>query len=239
VSGYQCGVLGEGSQGSADAAGVIGISDYSTGVAGATSHGGTGTTGQNLTSGTTGLLGASGTGVAGDATNPAHYGGYFTHQASNGVALRAVGLAQVNTLQILGADLAESFPVEGKKAEPGTVLVLGDGTNGELRVADEPYSRRVAGVVSGAHGLNAGVVLEGKDFAASGQAPVALSGRVWVKCDATKTAIRVGDLLTTADRRGHAMVATDRERAYGAILGKAMTSLEAGTGMVLVLVSLQ
>jgi hypothetical protein len=35
------------------------------------------------------------------------------------------------------------------------------------------------------------------------------------------------------------MVATDRERSGGAILGKAMTALETGTGMVLVLVSLQ
>jgi hypothetical protein len=35
------------------------------------------------------------------------------------------------------------------------------------------------------------------------------------------------------------MAAIDATRAAGAILGKAMTSLEAGTGMVLVLVSLQ
>ena len=36
-----------------------------------------------------------------------------------------------------------------------------------------------------------------------------------------------------------AMKAADPERAHGAILGKAMSSLEAGTGLVLVLVSLQ
>jgi hypothetical protein len=35
------------------------------------------------------------------------------------------------------------------------------------------------------------------------------------------------------------MAAVDPARSSGAILGKAMTSLEAGTGMVLVLVSLQ
>jgi hypothetical protein len=243
ISGPQCGVYGQGSRGSGqfggDAAGVIGVSDYSTGVSGQTSNGGTGTTGQNLTSGTTGLLGASGAGVAGSATNPAHYGGHFSHTAPNGVALRAVGLAQVNTLQILGADLAESFPIAESKAEPGTVLEMAEGTDGELRIARQPYSRKVAGVVSGANGLDAGVVLKGARFEDPGHAAVALSGRVWVRCDATRTPIRVGDLLTTSERRGHAMVATDRDRAYGAILGKAMTSLETGTGLVLVLVSLQ
>jgi hypothetical protein len=198
-----------------------------------------GVKGINDAIGTEGWLGAPGAGVQGRATSTSHVGGYFFHGSPSGVALRAVGLAQVNTLQLLGADLAESFPVEGGDAEPGTVLVLGGGEDGELRVASEPYSTRVAGVVSGANGLDAGVVLSGESFDAEGQAPVALSGRVWVKCDATRAPIRVGDLLTTAERPGHAMAATDRERAYGAILGKAMTSLGSGTGLVLVLVSLQ
>ena len=35
------------------------------------------------------------------------------------------------------------------------------------------------------------------------------------------------------------MKATDHDRAQGAIIGKAMSSLEEGTGMVLVLVTLQ
>jgi hypothetical protein len=35
------------------------------------------------------------------------------------------------------------------------------------------------------------------------------------------------------------MKATDRDRAFGATIGKAMTSLEEGRGLVLVLVSLQ
>jgi hypothetical protein len=244
ASGYQCGVYGVGLRGTNafgtyDPIGVIGASQYGTGVAGITTTLGSGVTGQNNTSGTIGYVGGAVAAIQGNAISASGYGGYFANSASGGVALRAAGLAQVATLQILGADLAESFPVEGGKAEPGTVLMLGDGTDGELRVANEPYSRRVAGVVSGANGLDAGVVLKGKSFEASGQAAVALSGRVWVKCDATHAPIRVGDLLTTADRTGHAMVATDRERAYGAILGKAMTALEAGRGLVLVLVSLQ
>jgi hypothetical protein len=35
------------------------------------------------------------------------------------------------------------------------------------------------------------------------------------------------------------MKVTDRDRAVGAVIGKAMTALQDGTGLVLVLVSLQ
>lgn len=243
VGGYQAGVYGVGVRGtgpfgSADPAGVIGAADFGTGVAGITTNAGNGVTGQNNTTNTIGYLGGPAIGVAGRVANAAHFGGYFENTAG-GVALKALGLTQVKTLQILGADLAESFPVEGGRAEPGTVLMLGEGTEGELRIANEPYCRKVAGVVSGANGLDAGVVLKGASFESDGQAPVALSGRVWVKCDATRGAIQAGDLLTTADRAGYAMVASDRGRAYGAILGKAMTALPSGRGLVLVLVSLQ
>jgi hypothetical protein len=68
---------------------------------------------------------------------------------------------------------------------------------------------------------------------------VALSGRVYVRADASTDAIRPGDLLTTSSLRGHAMKATDHARAQGAVIGKAMSSLDRGTGLVLVLVALQ
>ncbi len=45
--------------------------------------------------------------------------------------------------------------------------------------------------------------------------------------------------LTTSSTPGRAMKVTDHVRAQGAILGKAMTGLSAGQGMVLVLVTLQ
>jgi hypothetical protein len=70
--------------------------------------------------------------------------------------------------------------------------------------------------------------------------PIALTGRVWVKCDASQHAIDAGDLLTTSDVPGHAMKVTDHARGHGAIIGKAMTPLATGErGLVLVLVSLQ
>ena len=175
-------------------------------------------------------------GVKGTTGNGGAYGGWFEN-TGGGVALYTNGEAQVGVLTILGgADLAERFET-AEHAEPGTVLAIDPDSPGRLRVADGAYSHTVAGVVSGANSLSAGVVL-GDNDAKSGQ-PVALSGRVWVRCDASASPIRPGDLLTTADRAGFAMKAADRERAPGAILGKAMSSLETGTGLVLVLVSLQ
>ena len=75
---------------------------------------------------------------------------------------------------------------------------------------------------------------------AAGEHPVALSGRVYVRADASNGSIHPGDLLTTSSVRGHAMKVEDHPRAQGAIIGKAMTALKTGeTGLVLVLVSLQ
>ncbi len=177
-------------------------------------------------------------GVVGIATQPSGWGGYFFNTAPGGASLRVDGIAQVRTLQILGgADLAERFECV-PAAEPGTVMAIDAAAPGRLEVCREAYCARVAGVVSGANALGAGVTLGDQPDPAR-TVPLALSGRVWVKCDASAAPIRAGDLLTTSPRAGHAMRALDRDRAGGAILGKAMSTLEAGTGLVLVLVSLQ
>jgi hypothetical protein len=94
-------------------------------------------------------------------------------------------------------------------------------------------------VISGAGGVQPGMIMGQEGSVADGEHPVALTGRVYVRCDASAEPIRPGDLLTTSDVPGHAMRAADRERAAGAILGKAMSALDQGRGLVLVLVSLQ
>lgn len=197
-----------------------------------------GVSGDCTSAGTYGVLGTPNEGLYASSPNATKPAARLACP-SNGIALDAgAGLVKVKTLQILGgADVAERFDVDGSP-EPGTVLVIDGSTAGRLRTSDEAYSHRVAGVVSGANRLDAGVVLS-EDGRTEGTAAVALTGRVWVKCDASDAPIAVGDLLTTAPRAGHAMKAADRERAMGAVLGKAMTSLDSGTGMVLVLVSLQ
>jgi hypothetical protein len=216
--------------------GVYGSSSDDKGVWG-TSSNNWGVAGNCLNAGTYGILGTPNEGVFGLTPNTTTPAGRF-NAPTGGVAIEANGLARVKTLQILGgADLAERFEVEGAP-EPGTVLGIDESRAGALRVCVEPYSRRVAGVVSGANDLAAGIKL-GQGEAGHDDVAVALTGRVWVKCDAGEGAIHAGDLLTTASRAGYAMRARDRGRAQGAILGKAMTSLETGTGLVLVLVSLQ
>lgn len=155
-----------------------------------------------------------------------------------GLALNVVGTARVQVLEITGADVAERFP-SSEEAKPGMVMEIDPNNAGKLRVARGAYNRRVAGVVSGAGDIPMGAVLGNLTDGDNGPA-IALSGRVWVMCDATERAVGIGDLLTTADEPGHAMVARDHDRANGAIIGKAMTSLATGEkGLVLVLVNLQ
>jgi len=67
--------------------------------------------------------------------------------------------------------------------------------------------------------------------------PVALVGLVPVKVSAENGAIKPGDLLTTSSLLGYAMKATDPK--IGTVLGKAMQSLEKGTGVINVLVTLR
>ncbi|GID94121.1 hypothetical protein Adi01nite_35330 [Amorphoplanes digitatis] len=135
-----------------------------------------------------------------------------------------------------GADLAEEFDVVGDvPADPGTVVVLVGGDN--VQVSDRPYDRRVAGVVSGAGDLRPGLILDRRS--GPGRRPLALSGKVWCKVDADQGAVEVGDLLTTSPTPGHAMRATDRERSFGAVIGKALGPLDSGLGLIRVLVALQ
>ncbi|MCH8149468.1 MAG: hypothetical protein IH987_16045, partial [Planctomycetes bacterium] len=149
----------------------------------------------------------------------------------------ASGTTSVEVLQITGPDLAEKFPFTGE-AKPGMVVQIDSDNPGGLRVATGAYNRMVAGIVSNAGGLSAGAIL-GNLPGSEDQPPIALSGRVWTLCDASLGVIKPGDLLTTCDTPGHAMKVTNHTRAQGAIIGKAMTSLAEGKGLVLVLVSLQ
>ncbi len=181
---------------------------------------------------------AQGHGVAGITTDAAGAGGYFRNDGG-GTALIADGHAIVTTLDIIdGGDLAERFDVGGN-IEPGMVVVIDPDRPGALTRSSKTYDRKVAGIVSGANGLKAGIALAPGNSALVGGASVALSGKVWCWCDASNGPIEPGDMLTTSSAPGHAMKATDLTAAQGAIIGKAMTALPEGRGLVLVLVNLQ
>ncbi len=145
----------------------------------------------------------------------------------------------MSVLQITGgSDLAENFEMVDEQMKPGTIVAIDPRNAGKLVLARGAYNRRVAGVISGANNLSAGMLLPDLENAKNSM-PVALSGRVWVYADATKNPIKPGDLLTTSDTPGYAMKVTNHKKANGAIIGKAMTELKSGKGLVLVLVSLQ
>jgi len=149
------------------------------------------------------------------------------------------GITRTHSIIITGgSDLAEPFRMDHDKIPQGAVVVIDEEHPGQLKMSTAAYDTHVAGVVSGANGINPGIALH-QAGALDGDQNVALSGRVYVLADATRGAIHPGDLLTTSDTPGHAMKAGDRARAPGAVLGKAMTGLSTGQGMVLVLVTLQ
>jgi len=137
-------------------------------------------------------------------------------------------------IKLTGADCAEEVETAGDVA-PGTVLSIDE--HGSFKVSDVAYDRLVAGVVSGAGGLQPGLVL-GHDGRRSGRSRLALTGRVECLVDGTVHSVAVGDLLTTADRPGHAMKAVDRDRAAGAVIGKSLGATD-GVGLVPMLVTLQ
>jgi hypothetical protein len=137
-----------------------------------------------------------------------------------------------------GADLAEPFEMSHKEIPQGAVVVIDEENPGQLKMSAEAYDTHVAGIVSGAGGINPGIQLKQQGALDGGQ-NVALTGRVYALADATSAPIKPGDLLTTSTMPGHCMKAGDRGRAQGAILGKAMTGLKEGQGKVLVLVTLQ
>jgi hypothetical protein len=156
--------------------------------------------------------------------------------------LLSVGNNGITTVKVLtitgGADVAEPFEIAETLIPKGAVVVIDEEQPGRLKIATTPYDTHVAGIISGANGINPGLALHQSGALDEGQ-NVALSGRVYVLADASTSPIRPGDLLTTSSIPGRAMRASDHARAQGAIIGKAMTRLEHGQGMVLVLVSLE
>ena len=158
-----------------------------------------------------------------------------------GEKLHVVGTVKCSVLKLTGgSDIAEPFDVKKTDVvKAGMVLVIDPENPGKLQISEKAYDRSVAGIISGAGGIEPGVLMGQSNSVADGEYPVAMTGRVYCWADATNGPIQPGDLLTTSDSPGHAMKVTDYTKAQGAVIGKAMSSLKEGQGLVLVLVSLQ
>jgi len=139
---------------------------------------------------------------------------------------------------ILGnADCAEDFTISGAaKIEPGTVMVLDD--RGGLRESFTPYDKRVAGVISGAGSFKPALILDRRESEMN-RAPLALLGKVFCKVDASYGKVEIGDLLTTSPTLGHAMRVSEPGKAFGSVIGKALSPLSSGQALVPILVALQ
>lgn len=137
-------------------------------------------------------------------------------------------------IRLMGADLAEEF-TSATAVEAGSVLIA-TGPDA-VAVSETAHDRRVIGVASGAGDLKPALRLGTRP--GEERVPVAIVGRVYCKADASRGPIRAGDLLTTSDIPGHAMKAADPERAFGAVIGKALAPLASGRDMIPILVALQ
>jgi len=248
------GVLGTSKTGT----GVVGQSDSGTGVSGQSKQG-EGVVGSGWVNGIhgvsvsqtnadNGVLGESkggGKGVSGISN-----GGIGVYGKGGGLAAQFDGTVSVNgdinananvnvtgDVILTGSDCAEVFEASST-LEPGTVVVIND--DGSLSPCSAAYDSRVAGVISGAGSYRPALILGGRGQERVGPtASLALSGRVYCKVDAQLGSICVGSLLTTSPTPGHAMKATDKDRVFGTVIGKALTGLDSGRGLVPILVALQ
>ena len=153
------------------------------------------------------------------------------------------------------ADFAEMFPVStgAVSVEPGDVVTLDPSNPRSVIRAVAPRSTLVVGIYSTNPGFVGSerswesdeVGLDGEpvpykraDMAVMyDEVPVAIIGIVPCKVTAESGSIGIGDLLVTSSRPGHAM--RDADPRIGTVLGKALEPLASGTGVIMVLVTLQ
>lgn len=119
-----------------------------------------------------------------------------------------------------GSDIAEPYDVlatDCVSPVAGMVVSIDAVQLGKMRVSNGAYDRTVAGIISGANGVNPGLTLTQQGSVADGAMPVANVGRVWCLCDADANApIVAGDLLTTSESVGHAMKVGNADYKPGA-----------------------
>jgi hypothetical protein len=166
----------------------------------------------------------------------------------------AEGNVYARSFRPSAADFATLTPV-AEPVEAGDVLVIDPETPGQMSLARQASDPRAFGIVAADPGLvlgsgqpdDSGTERPGAETEPYGaqpsrtstvsEVPVAHSGVTFCKADAGYGSIQPGDLLTTSPTPGHAM--RSDEPVPGTIIGKALESLDAGTGSIRVLVTLR
>ncbi len=150
-------------------------------------------------------------------------------------ALEVNGRTKTKVLEITGgSDIGENMnSIEA--LQPGDVVVIDENNPGNVIRTTQKHNKKVAGVISGANGVNPGISLSQTDVL-EGEYPLAMLGRVYVK---VMGKVEIGDMLTTSNVPGHAMAVKDFSNAHGTVIGKAMSGNEKDNGMVLLLVQPQ
>ncbi len=143
--------------------------------------------------------------------------------ASIGSTSAGNGFVRVNGKTV--HDYAEVFDLATREGVvPGTVMSAVDDGVG-LAPSTESYDQKAVGVVAGAGAFTAGARI-GTRQDGTNDLPITLNGQVYVRVCLAGGPVKVGDLLVSSNRQGVAMRAADRERAFGAVVGKALEPYE-------------
>lgn len=133
-------------------------------------------------------------------------------------------------------NLVELFEIEDNDyISHGDVVVASSKGNSLLKRTHTSYDTAAIGVIANKPALIINNNGEKKKLY-----PVALAGSVLCKVDARNHPIRPGDLLVTSDTPGCAMKGSiDSFEKIGSVIGKALDTLESGTGVIRIYLTAQ
>jgi len=166
----------------------------------------------------------------------------FKAGGSNKARIDASGRGYFNGgTQASGADVAETFDVEGNRSgyEPGDVLIISQSSDRKVEKSQSPYSTLVAGV----YATKPGVLLTEKNAEEDqldAMVPMGVIGVIPTKVCTEGGNIKRGDLLVTSSVSGVAMKADLDKVKVGQVIGKALEDYNATEiGKIKVLVSVK
>jgi len=156
---------------------------------------------------------------------------------SNG-DVKADGSFYGASLIVGSADVAERINAS-EWVEAGDVVEIDPDHAGFFRKSTDPYSRRVAGIISTSPGVILGNSTDSETDDWDDSRPVlAIAGRVPTSVTTENGPIAVGDLLVASSTPGVAMRG-DPSVSVGAVVGKAMEPLSEGVGSIMAQVMLR